>query len=76
MSVSDINLSLAPVKPIKKQKADLNGDGLVDMRDLSILLYHWTSSIFYTPYNKNADLNGDGIINLSDVSLMLSRWTN
>ena len=76
MSVSDINLPLAPVKPIKKQKADLNRDGLVDMRDLSILLYHWTSSMFYTPYNKDADLNGDDSINLKDVSLMISLWTN
>ena len=76
MSISDINLPLVPVKPIKKWKADLNGDGLVDMRDLSILLYHWTSSMFYTPYNKDADLNGDGAINLKDVSLMISLWTN
>ena len=76
MSVSDINLPLDPVKPIKKQKADLDGDGKIDMRDLSILLYHWTSSIFYAPYNKDVDLNGDGVINLKDVSLIISHWTN
>jgi hypothetical protein len=74
MSVSDIQLPLTPVKPIKKQKADLNGDGRVDMKDSSILLYHWTSSIFYTPYNKDADLNEDSRINLKDISLLLTHW--
>ena len=76
MNIFEIQLPLTPVKQIKKQKADINGDGRVDMRDLSILLYHWTSSMLYTPYNKDADLNGDGVVNLKDISLMLTQWTN
>lgn len=76
MSISDINLPLAPVKPIKKGKADLNGDDRVNLVDLSILLYWWSSPIIYRSHNAKAYLNGDEAINLKDVSLMLTKWTN
>ncbi len=76
MTVSEINLPLIPVEPIKKEKADINEDGRVNLVDLSILLFYWGSPIRPGPYTKQADLNGDGSINLKDISLMLTRWTN
>lgn len=76
MSISEIDLPLAPVEPIKKQKADLDGDGLVNLVDLSILLYYWETPMYQILYNPKVDLNADGIVNLQDLSLMLSQWTN
>lgn len=71
VSISEINLPLMPVKPIKKQKADLDGDGRVNLVDISILLFYWLK-----PAPQKGDLNGDGVVNLKDVSLMLANWTN
>ncbi|TSC78550.1 MAG: hypothetical protein G01um101429_726 [Parcubacteria group bacterium Gr01-1014_29] len=76
MTVSEINLPLISVRQIKKNKADINDDGRVDMIDISILLFYWGSPIRFGPNSKQADLNGDGVVNLRDVSLMIAHWTN
>jgi hypothetical protein len=49
--------------------ADLNCDGLVNLIDFSILLFHWGTS------NPIADINGDGTVDLIDFSIMLFNWT-
>jgi hypothetical protein len=55
-----------------KTPADLNCDGRVNNRDLSILMYHWQS----TRSGIRADINKDGIVNLIDFSIMLYWWTD
>lgn len=50
--------------------AELNGDRLVNIFDLSILLYNWG-----VPSDPRADCNGDGQVNLIDFSVMLYWWT-
>ncbi len=75
MTLSEIALPLERVKPIKKEKADLNGDGRVDLVDLSILLFYWSSPIRSQPANPDADLNGDGAVNLKDLSLLINALT-
>jgi hypothetical protein len=47
---------------------DLNGDGVVDVFDLSILLSEWGTQ------NATADLNKDGTVNVFDLSILLSHW--
>jgi hypothetical protein len=55
------------------QIADFNCDGLVNIIDLSILLYYYNQTgAGVAPY----DLNEDGMINLSDVSIMFYYWTS
>lgn len=49
--------------------ADLNGDGLVNLTDFSILLFNWNTS---APV---ADINKDGSVSLPDFSIMLFQWT-
>jgi len=51
---------------------DLNFDGLVDIFDLSILLFYWQTS---EPANVCADINVDGIVNIIDFSIMLYWWS-
>lgn len=47
---------------------DLNGGGLVDIQDLSILLSEWGTS------GHRADINLDGKVNIFDLSILLSQW--
>lgn len=51
------------------QGADLNGDGLVNLTDFSILLFNWNTA------NAIADINKDGTVSLPDFSILLFHWT-
>lgn len=46
---------------------DLNGDNLIDMRDLSQV------ALYYRQSNFQADLNRDGIVDLFDL-VLVSRY--
>ena len=50
---------------------DLNGDGVVNGADLSIMLGEWGKCP-----GCNGDLNGDGVVNGADLSILLSNWTS
>jgi len=54
------------------ERADFNHDGLVNIIDLSIILYYYndTGSLI-----KSYDLSGDGKIDISDISILLYYWT-
>ncbi len=52
--------------------ADLNGDGSVDLDDLSVLLVHFGTIGGGTP--AQGDLNGDGNIDLTDLSMLLTQF--
>ena len=47
---------------------DINGDTLVDVRDLLTLMRA------YTTYNAAADLNGDGLVNDADLTIFLANF--
>lgn len=47
---------------------DINGDGSINIFDLSIILSRWNS------LNKASDLNGSGRVDIFDLSILLSRW--
>ncbi|HEY4524192.1 MAG TPA: hypothetical protein VJL36_00315 [Candidatus Paceibacterota bacterium] len=51
---------------------DLNGDGRVDIVDLSILLYYFDQPGII---RCDSDFNGDRLINLVDLSVLLFYWT-
>ena len=62
---------------IQNFPGDLNGDGHVNISDLSILADHWyghdpTSGKTYDP---RADINLDGLINLSDLYILAANWS-
>lgn len=52
-----------------KKRADINGDGKINIADLSIMLFSWKKS------SQTADINMDGTVNITDFSIMLSAWT-
>jgi hypothetical protein len=47
---------------------DINGDGAVNIFDLSILLSKWGTT------DASSDLNKDGAVNVFDLSILLSHW--
>ncbi|MBI3759921.1 MAG: hypothetical protein HY269_09235, partial [Deltaproteobacteria bacterium] len=51
---------------------DLNGDGLVDLSDVAILISHY--GITGGATHDFGDLNGDGLIDLSDIAMVLSDY--
>ncbi|MCE2881084.1 MAG: hypothetical protein LW636_01800 [Planctomycetaceae bacterium] len=53
--------------PPQGSPADLNGDGVVNAADLSILLGGWGQS-------GSTDIDGDGTTNAADLSILLGAW--
>ena len=49
---------------------DLNGDGHVNIFDLSIFLNHWQQTGTGLP----EDFNNDGVVNIFDLSILLSHY--
>jgi len=49
--------------------ADLNGDGVVNVSDLLILLGEWGDCA-----GCDSDLNNDGVVNVSDLLVLLGAW--
>ena len=47
---------------------DLNGDGLVNIRDFGIFLGRWGTA------DPEADFNDDGIVNIRDFGIFLGKW--
>ena len=64
---SSVKVSISVGAP-KKKLGDVNGDGSINIRDLSILLSRWKSTY------AGSDLNGDGKVDIRDLSILLSRW--
>ncbi len=54
-----------------QSRVDLNGDGVINLNDLSQLLSHWGER-----GKSSADLNGDGVVGLPDLSVFLSGFSN
>ena len=62
---------LTLLKPkVKREIADINGVGRIDLIDFSILLTNWGTS-----KNQRADLSGDSRTDVKDLSILLSKWT-
>jgi hypothetical protein len=58
-----VSVSVNNAKP-----GDINGDGVVDVLDLSILLTNYGTT------SASSDLNHDGIVNIFDLSILLTNY--
>jgi len=65
-------------QPRRTRSADLNGDGVVNASDKSMLLSAWGSVGRETDLNADGksqyDLNADGEIDARDLSILLAQW--
>ena len=62
----------SPAKPTPPSDVDFNGDGKVDIVDLSILLYRWQG---IGPEVARYDLSKNNEIDLADISILFFYWT-
>jgi hypothetical protein len=62
----------SPCDELSVQRADLNRDCLIDIVDLSILLFYYERS---GPDAVLFDLNGNSVVDFPDVSIMMFYWT-
>lgn len=51
---------------------DINGDGVVNLTDLAILLSNFGVGTGAT--RSNGDLNGDGAVNITDLAILLAAF--
>ncbi len=54
-----------------QKSGDINGDGTINIQDLSILAGYWGQT---NPEAPLADLNGDHIVNIQDLSILAGHW--
>lgn len=71
-NISDPTAALVPVY-VRPEKGDLDGDGLVDWKDLLLFQAAWTGSSSSAGCNHLADLNDDGIVDHKDLLLFVKR---
>lgn len=57
--------------PNCSRTADFTGECLVNLRDLSIMMYNWP----VVRNNPDTDLNDDGVVGIVDFSILLFWWT-
>ena len=60
--------TMSPQKALVPPSSDLNGDGKVDLIDMSIMVIHIIGS-----YDSRYDLNLDGTVGISDLSILISQ---
>lgn len=65
----DLTLPEPPATP-----GDVDGDGDVDLTDLSLLLAAFGATSGAPEYNPGADLNRDGVVDLADLALLLANF--
>jgi hypothetical protein len=53
---------------------DLNGDGIVDMRDIAIYVRAYGSHAGDPDWNSAADLNYDGVVDMGDVAIIIEDY--
>jgi hypothetical protein len=54
---------------------DVNHDGIVNIKDASILALAWMSVTGDANFNPACDFNGDGIVSIKDATLIGLYWT-
>ena len=56
--------------PVGSKKGDVNEDGSVDLKDVTILRRHLAGGWNVKINEYNSDVNGDGSIDLKDVTIL------
>ena len=57
-------------------RSDLNGDNVVDYRDLAILGAAYGAARGESGYDAGADLNGDGMVDYRDLAILGSEYAD
>lgn len=71
LTCADIE-ALAAIVGVTKGSADLNGDGIVDATDLSILVANWLNPICCPGFM--GDVDEDGVVDMLDFEIVSREW--
>ena len=63
-------ITISPGDPVDPN--DVNGDGVVDVQDLVIVITSWGECPGGLPCP--ADVNDDGVVNVSDLVSVITGW--
>jgi hypothetical protein len=55
-------------------RGDLNGDNVVDISDIMLVVSHWRDAEGDPGYDKGWDLNWDGKVDILDIMLVVRHW--
>jgi hypothetical protein len=72
--VCEIDIGYHHPKAGEFTKGDLNYDGVVDLKDLVILLSNWLNECSFPCWCQGTDLNHDGIVNLQDIAILEQQY--
>src|SRR6266446_7073062 len=72
-ALTEIKAQLAPSIPPATKPGDVNGDGAVNIFDMSTMLSNWGMA---GAAAGQGDVNGDGMINALDLSVLLANWNS
>jgi hypothetical protein len=53
-----------------RKMGDVNGDGIIDMKDVDIMRATFGSTPGSPNWNPACDLNGDGVVNIKDATIL------
>jgi len=74
-SVDSVTLEMS-ITVLAVQYGDVNGDGMVDLRDATLIMQYYTKLVDLSELAISvADVNGDGIIDLRDATLIMQYYT-
>ena len=59
---------------VQRLQGDLNGDCIVDITDIMMVVAGWGTSEGDPNWDPSIDLNGDGVIDISDIMFVVSHW--
>ncbi|MCL2639625.1 MAG: dockerin type I domain-containing protein, partial [Phycisphaerales bacterium] len=65
-----VDTTLGIVEVHRRFAGDINGDGIVDLMDLTILARNWKKPGTWA----TGDLNGDGFVDLADLTILARNW--
>lgn len=63
-------VELNPVPGPNANPADINGDGVVNVQDLLLVMSNWGTCAGSCP----GDVTGDGVVNVSDLLAVIAAW--
>jgi hypothetical protein len=73
--ISNIAMTNCSINITSQASADVNGDGIVDYKDLALLGQSYGKAKGETGYNSVVDINSDDIVDYKDLALLGARYT-
>jgi hypothetical protein len=73
ITASEGKISGSTTLTVTKLSGDVNGDGVVDCKDVAIILASYGKMKGQSGFDPRADINGDGVVNRLDLSIVVSQ---